>query len=162
MKKYHLLFKRFYWFIIKSHKILLGCVKITQKWLEGFTVFAKKNGCVCCVGSICCMGPITIKDNWLHLLHWDNLLCGWPFCTNGWYPTTIQVNWLCSAVCDQSAIYQSPPTCMSVGCIYCMQWRIQDFPKGGTPTPKVGTRTYFFGRKLHENERILARGGARP
>ena len=35
---------------------------------------------------------------------------------------------------------------------------------GGAPTPKVGTRTYFFGRKLHENERILApRGGrARP
>ena len=36
------------------------------------------------------------------------------------------------------------------------------FSPGGAPTPKVGTRTYFFGRKLHENERILApRGGAR-
>ena len=31
------------------------------------------------------------------------------------------------------------------------QWRIQDFPRGGAPTPKVGARTYFFGRKLHEN-----------
>ena len=39
------------------------------------------------------------------------------------------------------------------------QWRIQDFPGGGPPTPKVGTRTYFFGRKQHENERILAPGG---
>ena len=27
---------------------------------------------------------------------------------------------------------------------------------GGAPTPKVDTRTYFFGWKLHENERILA------
>ena len=37
-------------------------------------------------------------------------------------------------------------------------------PGGGAPTPKVGTRTYFFGQKLHENERILAPGGggARP
>ena len=35
------------------------------------------------------------------------------------------------------------------------------FSPGGAPTPKVGTRIYFFGRKLHENERILApRGGA--
>ena len=44
------------------------------------------------------------------------------------------------------------------------QWRIQDFPRGGgAPTPEVGVRTYFFGRKLHENERILAPGGgARP
>ena len=39
------------------------------------------------------------------------------------------------------------------------QWRIQDFPGGGAPTPKVGVRTYFFGRKLHENERILESGG---
>ena len=43
------------------------------------------------------------------------------------------------------------------------QWRIQDFPQGGAPTPKVGMRAYFFGRKLHENERILApRGGRVP
>ena len=42
------------------------------------------------------------------------------------------------------------------------QWRIQDFPRGGgAPTPKVGVLTYFFGRKLHENERIWtpSRGG---
>ena len=29
---------------------------------------------------------------------------------------------------------------------------------GGAPTPKVGTQTYIFGRKLHKNERILAPG----
>ena len=29
----------------------------------------------------------------------------------------------------------------------------------GAPTPKVDTLTYFFCRKLHENERILAPGG---
>ena len=29
----------------------------------------------------------------------------------------------------------------------------------GGPNPKVGVLTYFFGRKLHENERILAPGG---
>ena len=41
------------------------------------------------------------------------------------------------------------------------QWRIQDFPRGeGAPTSKVGVLTYFFGRKLHENERIRSpRGG---
>ena len=33
------------------------------------------------------------------------------------------------------------------------------YPRGGAPTPKVGARTYFVGRKLHENERILAPGG---
>ena len=39
-------------------------------------------------------------------------------------------------------------------------WFIQDFPGGeGAPTPKVGVLTYFFGRKLHENERICTPGG---
>ena len=28
------------------------------------------------------------------------------------------------------------------------------FGRGGAPTPKVGVLTYFFPRKLHENERI--------
>ena len=32
----------------------------------------------------------------------------------------------------------------------------------GAPTPKVGAWTYFFGRKLHKNERILAPGGGVP
>ena len=40
-----------------------------------------------------------------------------------------------------------------------MQWRIQNFPEEGAPTPR-GAPTYdfvnFF-RKLHENEEILAR-----
>ena len=39
-----------------------------------------------------------------------------------------------------------------------IQWWIQDFPKGGMPTPKVGVPTYyfthFFCRKLHEIETI--------
>ena len=30
---------------------------------------------------------------------------------------------------------------------------------GGAPTPKVGVLTYFFGQKLHENERIRTPGG---
>ena len=34
------------------------------------------------------------------------------------------------------------------------------FP-GGAPTPKVGVPTYFFGRKLHENERIWTPATAR-
>ena len=35
------------------------------------------------------------------------------------------------------------------------------FSPGGAPTPKVGVLTNFFGRKLHENERIWTpRGGA--
>ena len=42
------------------------------------------------------------------------------------------------------------------------QWRIQDFPEEGAPTPR-GASTYDFvnfHRKLHENEEILAaRGG---
>ena len=46
--------------------------------------------------------------------------------------------------------------------ISSLQWRIQDFPRGGgAPTPQVGVRTYFIGRKLHENERILTPGGGR-
>ena len=36
------------------------------------------------------------------------------------------------------------------------------FSPGGAPTLKVGVQTYFFGRKLHENERIRSpRGGGR-
>ena len=46
--------------------------------------------------------------------------------------------------------------------VISLQWRIQDFPRGGgAPTPQVGVRTYFIGRKLHENERILTPRGAR-
>ena len=33
------------------------------------------------------------------------------------------------------------------------------FSPGGAPTPKVGVLTNFFGRKLHENKRILTLGG---
>ena len=41
------------------------------------------------------------------------------------------------------------------------QWRIQDFPEGGAPTPKNAIIFQFFYRKLHENERIWTPGGAR-
>ena len=39
----------------------------------------------------------------------------------------------------------------------CYQWWIQNFP-WGAPTPNVGVQTYYFGRKLHENERISTPG----
>ena len=46
-----------------------------------------------------------------------------------------------------------------------IQWRIQDFPEEGAPTPR-GAQTYdfaIFSQKLHEIERIWApKGGARP
>ena len=41
------------------------------------------------------------------------------------------------------------------------QWRIQDFSQGGAPTPKSVIIFQFFGRKLHENERIWTPRGAR-
>ena len=43
----------------------------------------------------------------------------------------------------------------------CIQWRSQDFPEGA-PTPKVGVLTYFFCRKMYENERILTPKGSDP
>ena len=46
------------------------------------------------------------------------------------------------------------------------QWRIQDFPEEGAPTPQGGAPTYEiakFSEKLHEIERIWTPGGgARP
>ena len=46
--------------------------------------------------------------------------------------------------------------------IYCFQWRIQDFPRGGGANSRGGAPTYDFvnfRQKLHENEEILAAGG---
>ena len=43
------------------------------------------------------------------------------------------------------------------------QWRIQDFPEERAPTPPGGGPTYDFAKfspKLHEIERILARGAS--
>ena len=46
------------------------------------------------------------------------------------------------------------------------QWRIQDFPEEGAPTPRGGgAPTYDFAKisqKLHEIERIWTTGGGRP
>ena len=39
------------------------------------------------------------------------------------------------------------------------QWRIQDFPQGGAPTPKSPIIFQICSRKLHENERIWTPGG---
>ena len=43
-----------------------------------------------------------------------------------------------------------------------LQWRIQDFPEGGAPTPKSANIFQFFSRKLHANERIWTSGGHVP
>ena len=44
-----------------------------------------------------------------------------------------------------------------------MQWRIQDFPKEGTPSPGEAPTYYLanFSQKLHENEDILGQRGGR-
>ena len=42
-----------------------------------------------------------------------------------------------------------------------LQWRIQDFPQGGAPTPKSAIIFQFFSQKLRENERIWTPRGAR-
>ena len=45
------------------------------------------------------------------------------------------------------------------------QWRIQDFPEEGAPTPQRGAPTYDFAKfsqKLHEIERIWTPGGGGP
>ena len=42
------------------------------------------------------------------------------------------------------------------------QWRIQDFPQGGAPTPKSAIIFQIFCQKPHENERIWTPGGRVP
>ena len=42
------------------------------------------------------------------------------------------------------------------------QWRIQDFPEGGSNSQSGCAYLFFFGRKLHENERIRTPGGVPP
>ena len=43
-----------------------------------------------------------------------------------------------------------------------LQWRIQDFPEEGAPTPKTAIILQFFCQKLHENERIWTPRGGVP
>ena len=54
-------------------------------------------------------------------------------------------------------------TLMSSLFVYKIMVPVADpgFSPGGAPTPKVGVPTYFFGQKLHENERIWTPRGAR-
>ena len=64
-----------------------------------------------------CMGPQHHSCQ-SALLHGINLLCGWPSCTDGCMPTTIQVNWL-HLLCllhGFSLLCKSP----SIGCVWCM------------------------------------------
>ena len=64
-------------------------------------------------------------------------------------------------------IFQSVSTTVLLRQLLCtnvtLQWRIQDFPEEGAPTPRGGAPTYDFAKfsqKLHEIERIWApRGG---
>ena len=56
------------------------------------------------------------------------------------------------------------PDCMGSPSQGLHQWRIQDFPEGGAPTPEGGAPTYYlanFSRKLHENKEILGPRGGR-
>ena len=90
-------------------------------------------------------------------------------------------SWMGGGVTPQSAGWGTPPPPTRPGMGYpppckCVQteniafphpsqWRIQDFPEEGALTPKGVGPTYYlaiFSRKLHENEEILGRGGARP
>ena len=41
-----------------------------------------------------------------------------------------------------------------------IQWRIQDFPGGGAPTPKVGVLTIFFAENCMKTEEFETSGGA--
>ena len=52
-----------------------------------------------------------------------------------------------------------PHNILDLSSCYRRQWRIQDFPQGGAPTPKSAIIFQFFPRKLHENERIWTPGG---
>ena len=57
----------------------------------------------------------------------------------------------------------APSDCTSGGATY-MQWRIQDFPEEGAPTPQGGAPTHDlakFSQKLHEIERIWTPRGGR-
>ena len=68
-----------------------------------------------------------------------------------------------TGICGQSRIPQVGVTPK----IRVLQWRIQDFPEEGAPTPGCGAPKYDFAKfcqKLHEIERIwtLVGGGACP
>ena len=74
---------------------------------------------------------------------------------------------VCQVACV--CVCVSVSVCLSVASLsksYRQQWRIQDFPDGGAPTPRWGHQPTIlpnFYRKLHENERIWTpRGGAHP
>ena len=58
----------------------------------------------------------------------------------------------------------TPPGRVLCTVLVTFQWRIQDFPEEGAPTPRGGGATYDFAKfsqKLHEIERIwTATGGA--
>ena len=42
------------------------------------------------------------------------------------------------------------------------QWRIQDFPEGGAPIPKLGLFCNFFAENCMKMKEFGPQGGARP
>ena len=43
-----------------------------------------------------------------------------------------------------------------------MQWRIQDFPQGGAPTPKIAIIFQIFAKNCMKMKEFGPPGGARP
>ena len=42
------------------------------------------------------------------------------------------------------------------------QWRMQDFPRGGAPTPKIAIIFHIFAENCMKMKEFGPRGGARP
>ena len=77
------------------------------------------------------------------------------------FPETVNVSKSRGQLSDLSLQNYSPNHRQSE----TMQWRMQDFPEGGTPSPKGRAATHYltkFSRKLHGNKEILARGWEHP
>ena len=45
--------------------------------------------------------------------------------------------------------------------LYSVQWRIQDFPQGGAPTPKIAIIFHFFAENCMKMKEFGLPGGAR-
>ena len=68
---------------------------------------------------------------------------------------------ICTRNCCRIKNHQTSECCRFV-IRQITQWRIQDFPKGGVPTPQSASIFQIFCWKLHENERIWTPGGTHP
>ena len=77
---------------------------------------------------------------------------------------TLSVHCVTSEEADMSAKRMKLHTDEEIANKRGKQWRIQDFPDGGAPTPEGGAPTYYltnFSQKLHENEENLTQRGGR-